>query len=295
LGSREKLFSIVVPFLNEEKWLPACMDALHAQTLDRSLFEVIFVDNGSSDRSVEIITARGYARLLHEPRRDPYLARNCGIAAASGRHIVFLDADCLPEPDWLAELKAEIERSPFAIVLGYVAHPARASIFSRCYEEYYDAKLAYIINSRLTRHYFGHAGNMVVRSDLFRKLGLFHPLPIAGDTEIIHRSLVHCPETELCYARRARVVHAEMHGLLDCMAKWYDVGCHEPGHAQQGRFSVLRFPERWRALRFWMTARKPRAHRVAAMIFSCAVGFFGFEVGRIVQRLRPRKSLRWPT
>jgi glycosyltransferase involved in cell wall biosynthesis len=89
MASCGMLFSIIVPFLNEERWLPGCLDALDAQTLDRSLFELIFVDNGSTDRSVEIVTTHGGVRLLHEPQRDPYLARNRGIAAACARQIVF--------------------------------------------------------------------------------------------------------------------------------------------------------------------------------------------------------------
>jgi glycosyltransferase involved in cell wall biosynthesis len=286
MASCGMLFSIIVPFLNEERWLPGCLDALDAQTLDRSLFELIFVDNGSTDRSVEIVTTHGGVRLLHEPQRDPYLARNRGIAAACARHIVFLDADCFPAPDWLAELQAEVALSPAAIVLGYIAHPIHASIFSRCYEEYHDAKLVHLIGGRLTSHYFGHAGNMVVRSDLFHELGLFYAMPIAGDTEIIHRWLAQRPDSELRYARRARVVHAEMLGIGDCMAKWYDTGRHANGPAQQVRFRVLPFVERWRALRLWLTARQPRAGRIVAMFFTCAIGFFGFEAGRMVNKLR---------
>jgi glycosyltransferase involved in cell wall biosynthesis len=286
----EKIFSVVVPFLNEERWLPACLEALNAQTLDRSLFELIFVDNGSTDRSAEIVAKHSGVLLLHEPQRDPYLARNRGIAAASARHIVFLDADCLPEPDWLRELQAEVAQSPLAIVLGYVAHPVHASIFSRCFEEYYDAKLVHIIRNHLTCYYFGHAGNMVVRADLFRELGLFHAMPIAGDTEIIHRSLTHNQETEIRYARRARVVHAEMQTLRNCIAKYYDTGGHAPGRSQQGRFSTLRFPERWRALCLWLTIRRPRGHRIVAMLFVCLVGLFGFETGRIAYRLWLHKN-----
>lgn len=290
MASGAILFSVIVPFLNEERWLPACLDALDAQTLDRSLFELILVDNGSTDRSAAIVATRGEARLLHEPRRDPYLARNRGIAAARARHIVFLDADCLPAPDWLAELQAEVARSPAAIVLGYVAHPDDASVFSRCYEEYHDAKLSHLIENSLDRHYFGHAGNMVVRSDLFRELGPFLAMPIVGDTEIIHRSLARRPHTELRYARRARVVHAEMRGLRDCLAKWYDIGRYAQAHAQHGRFRVLPFPERRRAWALWLKLRRPRGGRLLAMFFTCAVGFVAFEAGRVVHRLRPGAS-----
>jgi glycosyltransferase involved in cell wall biosynthesis len=87
------LFSVIVPFLNEEGWLPKCLAALRSQSIDPGLVEWILIDNGSTDRSAEIVQA--------EPRRAPSIARNRGILAARGEYLAFLDADCLAEPDWL--------------------------------------------------------------------------------------------------------------------------------------------------------------------------------------------------
>ncbi len=120
--------TVIVPFLNEERWLPLCIGALESQTLDPARFEVLFIDNGSTDRSVEIVRAHPQIKLLTELRRDPYLARNRGIVAARARNLVFLDADCIPEAGWLEALWTTLQQSDAAIVLGYVAFPSDASM-----------------------------------------------------------------------------------------------------------------------------------------------------------------------
>lgn len=92
------LVSVIVPVLEDQARLDACLAALAAQTYPRDAFEVIVVDNGSSP---PMRVDAGWARLLVEPRPGSYAARNTGIAAARGEIFAFTDADCLPAPDWL--------------------------------------------------------------------------------------------------------------------------------------------------------------------------------------------------
>jgi glycosyltransferase involved in cell wall biosynthesis len=141
------LFSVIVPFLNEEGWLPKCLAALRAQTIDPGLVEWIMIDNGSTDRSAEIVRAEPRATLLAEPRRDPYIARNRGILAARGRHLAFLDADCLAEPDWLEAMQRQLTESDAAILLGYLAYPSPRSLALQIHEDYEDAKLRQVLES----------------------------------------------------------------------------------------------------------------------------------------------------
>jgi GT2 family glycosyltransferase len=106
--------SIVIPNLNGEKYLPDCLAALRGQSLDD--FEVILVDNGSTDRSVglaresfpqvrviELDANYGFARAM-----------NVGIEAAEGEYIVPLNYDTQARADWLAELVACMDRHPDA-------------------------------------------------------------------------------------------------------------------------------------------------------------------------------------
>ena len=98
--------SVVVPAFNEEAHMEACLSALEAQTLSPSLFEVIVIDNGSTDATAAI--ANGFLskiplRVVSTPRRSISAARNSGAALAQGKELAFLDADCRPKPAWLQD------------------------------------------------------------------------------------------------------------------------------------------------------------------------------------------------
>ncbi|MCX6612256.1 MAG: glycosyltransferase family A protein, partial [Acidobacteria bacterium] len=218
------MLSIVVPFLNEERWLALCLDCLRRQTLDRAQYEVIFVDNGSTDRSLEILRAEENVVVVHEERRDPYLARNRGVEEARGSYIVFLDADCLAAPDWLSQLVIAIDTTNAKVILGGIAYPDDASIWLRCYRDYYDQKLEYLLKKKLTAKYFGHAGNMAIERAMLLQLGPFLAMPIVGDTEVLHRMTAQAPEAEICFWPKAVVVHAEVTSFQICMQKVFQSG-----------------------------------------------------------------------
>lgn len=100
------VISVVIPAFNEETDLGGCLSSLKAQTLSASLFEVIVVDNGSTDATS--VTAEQFLpilplRVVSLPRRTISAARNSGAAVAEGRELVFLDADCRPNPNWLQD------------------------------------------------------------------------------------------------------------------------------------------------------------------------------------------------
>src|SRR5205807_2678426 len=72
-------------------------------TLDRDRFEVIVVDNDSTDGTGEIAASAG-AKVVHEPIANRSRARNRGVAAASATLYAFTDADCIAHPRWLESL-----------------------------------------------------------------------------------------------------------------------------------------------------------------------------------------------
>lgn len=98
--------SVVIPAYNEAQYLEGCLACLGKQTLSRSDFEVIVVDNASTDRTPEIAREAGRdsgmtVRLLSKPKTSISAVRNLGAAQAGGGVLAFLDADCLADPDWL--------------------------------------------------------------------------------------------------------------------------------------------------------------------------------------------------
>jgi glycosyltransferase involved in cell wall biosynthesis len=80
------LISVVIPALNEEKYIGRCLASLRAQTHPRELYEIIVVDNASTDRTSEIARGLG-AQVVHEPRRGVGWARHRGAREARGEII----------------------------------------------------------------------------------------------------------------------------------------------------------------------------------------------------------------
>ena len=286
------LFSVIAPFLNEEGWLPKCLAALRSQSIDPALVEWILIDNGSTDRSAEIVRAEPRATLLAEPRRDPYSARNRGILAARGEYLAFLDADCLAEPDWLEAMQQEMATSDAAILIGYLAYPSPRSLALQLHEDYEDAKLRQVFESEPSECWFGHAGNMVVRADVFKEIGLFEAMPVVGDTEIIHRLRQRQPDAVVRYAAAARVVHAEVDSFRMCLTKTYEIGAHSETLARVSPYRTLSLAERLRVV-----GRCCRLHgygpgRWLALWGILGVGYAAFLAGRTARvfenRGRPR-------
>jgi glycosyltransferase involved in cell wall biosynthesis len=114
--------SVLVPARNEEANIAACIDSLSRQSYPRHLFEVIVIDDHSTDRTPEIVSELHYPdlsllclRLAETTQGQPVLAHKkwaieTGIGCASGELIVTTDADCLFHPEWLATMAAFYEQ-----------------------------------------------------------------------------------------------------------------------------------------------------------------------------------------
>ncbi|HEX8742986.1 MAG TPA: glycosyltransferase family A protein [Thermoleophilaceae bacterium] len=103
--------SVIVPAWNAEATLGRTLGALARQRYCGS-YEVIVVDNGSADRTAALAAAApGPVRLLRREHGFAGDARNDGVAASSGGPLAFTDADCFPEPGWLAAGVRALERA----------------------------------------------------------------------------------------------------------------------------------------------------------------------------------------
>lgn len=95
-------FSIIIPAKNEEQNIGLCLDSINAMNFDRERFEVLLIDNGSSDRTVDIAKDKG-ARVFIQPDVTISQLRNFGSSQAKGKVLAFIDADCSVEKNWLQE------------------------------------------------------------------------------------------------------------------------------------------------------------------------------------------------
>ncbi|MBU2548896.1 MAG: glycosyltransferase family 2 protein [Proteobacteria bacterium] len=112
------MISVVIPNYNGAEVLEACLLCLARQTV--SDFEVILVDNGSRDRSLELAArVRPDVRtLVFERNRGFAAAVNAGIRAARGRYVALLNNDVQVEPDWLEALVEALEADPLVFAAG---------------------------------------------------------------------------------------------------------------------------------------------------------------------------------
>jgi glycosyltransferase involved in cell wall biosynthesis len=126
--------SVIVPVKNGHNVLPRMLGMLSRSALPRETWELIVVDDGSSDDSVAIASA--YADLvirLPSPSHGPGYARNRGVERARGEIVVFLDADVVVRPDTLTRLaETMMTRSDVDAVFGaYCDEPEAAGVVSK--------------------------------------------------------------------------------------------------------------------------------------------------------------------
>lgn len=111
--------TVIVPTHNVELFVGECLDSILDQKLDGRTLEVIVVDDGSSDDSVDIIESRAQkdfrVRVIRRENMGP-AARNAGLDVARGRYIAFVDADDLLAPGHFAALFARMERGDVDMV-----------------------------------------------------------------------------------------------------------------------------------------------------------------------------------
>jgi len=223
-GSLTTTISVIVPFLNEERYIRRCVDSLLACDYLGGCAEFIFIDNGSTDHGPRIVSEYPEVTLLTETRGKVYTARNTGIEAASGEVIAFTDADCVVGPRWLASVHDAIFTSGATFVMGAVGFPSPRSALLDIIEIYRNDHTRYVIENRIWNHLYGYTNNMAVRADVFERLGLLEELPIPGDTEIVHRCLRRDPETPIAFREDMWVDHLEIVNARILFRKQVDYG-----------------------------------------------------------------------
>lgn len=116
--------SVIVPARNASQKVRRLIEAMEGQTVDRDHYELLIVDDCSSDETPAIVEESDVATLVALPSHGgPYVARNTGIRSARGDLLAFTDADCKPAPDWIERGLASFERSGADLIAGKIDVP----------------------------------------------------------------------------------------------------------------------------------------------------------------------------
>jgi GT2 family glycosyltransferase len=182
--------SIIIPTYNRRDSLRAVLHSLAGQTYPPDRYEVIVVDDGSSDGTEELFAPPEWlitVRYFKQSNKGPAAARNLGVRHARGELVIFLDDDIVVEPYFLEEHLRYHTQYDRAIVLGFskTAFPEHYSPFSRCLASS-DRNL-----ESLSRHVdecgflsgaYCMAGNMSIKRAEFIRLGAFTEDLLASGT-----------------------------------------------------------------------------------------------------------------
>lgn len=110
------MISVIVPVYNGETVIGECIDGLLAQDFEGQR-EIIVVDDGSTDGTTKIAEEKG-VKVIRQEHMGPATARNTGIKNARGEIVLFTDADCVPERNWIREMTRPFEDREIAGVQG---------------------------------------------------------------------------------------------------------------------------------------------------------------------------------
>jgi hypothetical protein len=213
------MVSVIVPVLNDSDGIRRCIGALHRQTYPRRRYEVIVVDNGSTDGTSEVLPALEITVLSETADRSSYAARNTGLRAAVGTVVAFTDADCVPSEGWLEEgVRAmRIERADLvggSVRFSLSARPSGAEVW--------DSITNMQVEQNIRERKVAKTANLFVHRSVFDAIGPFSGTLRSGG-DVAWTGTATRSGFFLAFADKAEVVHPARR-LGPLMAKQFRVG-----------------------------------------------------------------------
>jgi hypothetical protein len=213
------MVSVIIPVLNDPDGIRRCIDALRRQSYPEDRYELIVVDNGSTDSTPDVAAELG-ARLFRETtKKGSYAARNTGLENADGEILAFTDADCTPSRCWIEEGVRPMNEDGADLVGGRVRfrlarHPTGAEVW--------DSVTNMQIDENIRTRGVAKTANLFAGQHVFDEIGDFpDDMTSGGDVAWTERATGH--GFKLVYAPLAEVEHPARR-LASLIAKQYRVG-----------------------------------------------------------------------
>ena len=196
-----KGLSIIIPVYNSEKFIGRCLDSIYDQKLPLDLFEVIVINDGSKDKSSDIVESFrsrfSNLILINQENKGVATVRNIGIDKAIGEYIQFVDSDDFLEPGCLHYLLANLNRDISLIFYKY------RLCYNDCtkdgdYNHSFDQYNIILTGDELIQKYGFHYSSWLClyKRDFLLNIGVRFPIEIWGeDILFITEILLHCEKT----------------------------------------------------------------------------------------------------
>ena len=211
------MISVIIPTYNRGEELKELLSSLGNQTYPRDYFEIIVVDDGSTDGTESTVKslAKAYGlclRYFYQENRGPGPSRNLGMAKARGDVFVFIDSDCIASPDWLEQIASAMSTGEIDAFGGRdTFHPDFPVLLKAI-----DYSMTSFIGTGGTRgrsglqvaRYYPRSFNMGFRREVYEKIGGMRNLRHGQDIEFsnrIHRNgfrVAFLPDVVVFHKRR---------------------------------------------------------------------------------------------
>ncbi|MCP4758310.1 MAG: glycosyltransferase [Planctomycetes bacterium] len=244
------IISIVVPTYNRPERLRDCLKYISQSDFPCDRFQVIVVDDGSSQPASDVISpfeSELNIRCLRQDNKGPAAARNFGVSESSSRFIAFIDDDCQVSPRWLSAVVRNLEATPDVFFGGSTSNSYPSNIF--CLTSQTILNIVYTFyNSDVEDPKFFASNNIALARDRFVEMNGFDttfPLAAAEDRDFCDRWRFRGWTMRLL--PDALVSHAHSMSLRGFWRQQYNYG--------RGAFQYHRLRRRRRSGRIWQDLR----------------------------------------
>jgi glycosyltransferase involved in cell wall biosynthesis len=264
--------SVVVPAFQAASTIEGCVRALSHQTIPREQYEIIVVDDASTDDTARRATGAG-ARVVRLQRNlGPSAARNAGIAIARGDAVVFTDADCEPTPQFLARLTLPLRDPSIGGSKGVYLSKQRGLV-ARFVQQEYEHRYRHTARQSSVDFVDTYAC-CFRRSDVIRLGGFDTRLRVCEDQDMSFR--LTAAGVDIQFAPNARTYHLHCESGLEYVRKKFRIArCKVP--------VLRRYPSK--VVRDSHTPQSLKVEIVAAYLLTLTAG------AHTLLHLRTRTSL----